>query len=304
MTRNLSGSELSKSIRADVTQGVATLAAQEVTPRLAVVTATDDESTAWYVRSIAGAAAKVGIECDVVALGPHADTAEIRSTLAELSANAAVHGIILQTPLPADTDMSLLRNAIAPDKDVDGANPVSLGRLLAGERAFAPATAQAVVDLLDHHEIELRGRTVAVVGRSLVVGTPVANMLVGRDATVTVCHHHTTDLPASTAHADIVVVAVGRPGLIVEQHIADGAFVIDVGTTATDDGRLLGDVDAESVAGRAGGLTPVPGGVGPVTTALLLANTVTAAINLTAAEAITAATDMLTTATLGCAAGL
>lgn len=280
MTRILGGGELSAAIRADVTARAAALRESGVQPKLAVVTATDDESTAWYVRSIAKAATRTGIECQIVDLGATAGQNDVLSALVELSADPDVHGIILQTPLPEDVDVTSLRTVITPDKDVDGANPLSLGRLLANQPAFAPATAAAVMALLDHHEVPLRGRVASVVGRSVVVGTPVAHLLVQRDATVTVCHHHTVDLAASTRNAEIVVVAVGVPGLVTADHVADGAIVVDVGTTATDDGTLLGDVDAASVEGRAGGLTPVPGGVGPVTTALLLANTVTAATAL------------------------
>ena len=280
MTRILGGGDLSASIRADVTARAAILRESGVQPKLAVVTATDDESTAWYVRSIAKAATRTGIECQIVDLGATASENDVLSALVELSADPDVHGIILQTPLPEGVDVTSLRTVITPDKDVDGANPLSLGRLLANQPAFAPATAAAVMALLDHHEVPLRGRVASVVGRSVVVGTPVAHLLVQRDATVTVCHHHTVDLAASTRNADVVVVAVGVPGLVTAEHVADGAIVVDVGTTATDDGTLLGDVDAASVEGRAGGLTPVPGGVGPVTTALLLANTATAATAL------------------------
>lgn len=298
MTRILGGAELTAAIRADVTARAAALTALGVAPALAVVTATDDESTAWYVRSIAAAAQRTGIRCDVVDLGPTATTGRIHAKLVELSADPDVHGIILQTPLPQGTDLPALRDAIDPGKDVDGSNPVSLGRLLAGQRAFAPATAQAVLTLLDHHGIDLAGRTAVMVGRSLVVGTPAAHLLVARNATVTVCHHHTRDLAAATRAADIVVVAVGVPGLIGAEHIGEEAIVIDVGTTATDDGRLLGDVDADSVQGRAGGLTPVPGGVGPVTTALLLANTVAAASILDAHSRVDAG-DLVGSGTAG-----
>ena len=280
MTQILGGVELSATIRADVKSRAAALAERGVQPKLSVVTATDDDSTAWYVRSIAGAAKKAGIACEIVDLGPTASTDHIGSRLIALSKDPEVHGIILQTPLPAGTDVAALRIEINPDKDIDGSNPVSLGRLLTDQPAFAPATAQAVMALLDHHEIDLSGRTAAVVGRSVVVGTPVAHLLVQRDATVTVCHRRTRDLAASTRGADVVVVAVGVPGLLTASHIAEGAIIIDVGTTATDGGRLLGDVDVDSVDGRAGALTPVPGGVGPVTTALLLANTVAAAAEL------------------------
>ncbi|MGB3485359.1 MAG: bifunctional 5,10-methylenetetrahydrofolate dehydrogenase/5,10-methenyltetrahydrofolate cyclohydrolase [Mycobacterium sp.] len=293
-TRILDGKALAAGIRAEVTARAATLTAQGVRPTLAVVTATDDESTAWYVRSIANAARTAGIACDTVDLGPNTSHAEILSALTALSHDPDVHGIILQTPLPSGTDLPTLRDAISPTKDIDGANSVSLGRLLAQQPSFAPATAQAVMTLLDHHGIDLRARRVAVVGRSIVVGTPVANLLVQRDATVTLCHRHTPDLAASTREADIVVVAVGIPGLITAKHVGRGAMIIDVGTTATADGRLLGDVDATAVDGRAGGLTPVPGGIGPVTTALLLANTTTAAA--ATMDNRTRAADLVTTA--------
>ena len=289
MTKTLGGAELAATIRADVAARTAALIAQGVHPKLAVVTATDDESTAWYVRSIAAAATRVGMLCNVIDLGHFARTGPIWSILTELSTDPTVHGIILQTPLPPECDLAGLRDAIDPDKDVDGANPVSLGRLLADQRAFAPATAQAVMELLDHHQIALAGRNAVVVGRSAVVGTPVAHLLVGRDATVTVCHSRTRDLAACTRGAEVLVVAVGVPGLITTAHITDGAIVIDVGTTATADGQLVGDVDAESLGDRAVGLTPVPGGVGPVTTAVLLANTVTAATTLAAADRMTGA---------------
>ncbi|MFC0448502.1 bifunctional 5,10-methylenetetrahydrofolate dehydrogenase/5,10-methenyltetrahydrofolate cyclohydrolase [Rhodococcus jostii] len=277
MTRSLGGAELAASIRNDASVAADALSEIGIRPTLAVVLATDDESTAWYVRSIASAAKRTGILCDIVDLGPSATTEQIHTTLVELGHDPDVHGIILQTPLPEGTDLDALREAINPAKDIDGANPVSLGRLVARLPAFAPATAQAVIALLDHHGIDLHGKTAAVVGRSTVVGSPAAHLLVQRNATVTVCHRHTADLVAATRDAEILVVAVGIPGLIRAEHVAEGAVVIDVGTTATDDGQLLGDVDFAAVDGRAGALTPVPGGVGPVTTALLLNHTVDAA---------------------------
>jgi methylenetetrahydrofolate dehydrogenase (NADP+)/methenyltetrahydrofolate cyclohydrolase len=174
-------------------------------------------------------------------------------------------------------DFARAASSIEPAKDVDGANPSSLGRLVAGLTAFPPATAQAVVALLDHYGIELSGRHAAVVGRSTVVGKPVAQLLLDRDATVTICHSRTADLAAATSQADVLVAAVGRAELIRTEHVRAGAVVIDVGTNATDDGGLVGDVDAGDVEGHVAALTPVPGGVGPVTTALLLEHTVRAA---------------------------
>jgi methylenetetrahydrofolate dehydrogenase (NADP+)/methenyltetrahydrofolate cyclohydrolase len=215
--------------------------------------------------------------CEIVDLGAEAEPALIRDRLASLSADDTVHGIILQTPLPQGARLEDLAGAIAFEKDVDGANPLSLGRLTAGLPAFAPATAAAVMRLLDDHGVALSGRRVVVVGRSLVVGKPVAMLLLARDATVTVCHSRTVDLPARTAEADVLVAAVGRPRMLGAGHVRPGAVVIDVGTTPDESGALVGDVDTAAVIGRAGAVTPVPGGVGPVTTALLLLNTVTAA---------------------------
>jgi methylenetetrahydrofolate dehydrogenase (NADP+)/methenyltetrahydrofolate cyclohydrolase len=277
MTADLSGSELAAGIRADVAAAAAGLAAAGTPPRLAVVVATADESSAWYVRSIARAAERTGIACSVVDLGETATPDRIRAELAALSADPAVHGIILQTPLPADAVFEDLAASIDPAKDVDGANPLSLGRLAAGLPAFAPATAEAVLALLDHHGIPLPGAHAVVVGRSTVVGKPVAHLLLQRDATVTVCHRGTKDLAEVTRSADVLVAAVGRPHLITAEHVAEDAVVIDVGTNPTPDGGLVGDVDAVSVTGRVTGLTPVPGGVGPVTTALLLRHTVASA---------------------------
>jgi methylenetetrahydrofolate dehydrogenase (NADP+) / methenyltetrahydrofolate cyclohydrolase len=277
MTRIIDGTRLARSIRDDAAHAAGALAAQGCPPKLAVVLATGDESTAWYVRSIAKAARQTGIACDIIDVGSRARTEDIRSALLTVSQDPDVHGIILQTPLPAHADPDVLREAIDPAKDIDGASPVSLGRLVANVPAFAPATAHAVMALLEYHGISLAGKNVAVVGRSTVVGIPTAHLLTRANATVTVCHRQTTDLAAHTGAADVVVAAAGIPGLINAQHIAEGAVVIDVGTTATDDGRLLGDVDAASVEGRAGALTPVPGGVGLVTTSLLLQHTVQSA---------------------------
>jgi methylenetetrahydrofolate dehydrogenase (NADP+)/methenyltetrahydrofolate cyclohydrolase len=275
-SRQLSGKELAADIRARVAETVAALTEAGTVPRLAVVLATADESAAWYVRSIARAATAVGITCDVLELGPGASADAIRDIMDRLTADRAVHGIILQTPLPPGVDFAEVATAIAPAKDVDGANPESLGRLAAGLPAFPPATAAAVLALLDYHDVELVGRHAVVLGRSTVVGKPVAHLLIDRDATVTVCHSRTRYLAEHGRRADVLVAAVGRPGLVTSEHVTPAAVVIDVGTTPSDDGVLVGDVNPE-VDGLVNGLSPVPGGVGPVTTALLLEHTVRAA---------------------------
>jgi methylenetetrahydrofolate dehydrogenase (NADP+) / methenyltetrahydrofolate cyclohydrolase len=269
----MTGRQLASAIRATDAARAAELTKADRQPRLAVVTATDDEASAWYVRSLATAAGKEGIACDVL----RTTTANgISATLTQLADDPEVHGVILQTPLPDGARLAALATAIPTAKDVDGASPESLGRLVAGLPAFAPATAEAVLALLDHYQVELSGRHAVVVGRSVVVGKPVAHLLLDRNATVTICHSRTADLPAITRQADVLVVAVGRAGLIGPRHVSPGTTVIDVGTNATPDGGLTGDVDP-AVAEIAGAVTPVPGGVGPVTTALLLRHVVEAA---------------------------
>lgn len=272
----LSGRALAEAIRADVTRRAAALSQSGPPAQLAIVSATDDESSAWYVGSLRRAAERVGLACAHEALGPDAAEAEIAEHLAALSADPAVSGIILQTPLPAGVDQARLVARIDPAKDVDGANPISLGRLASRVSAFAPATAEAVLRLLDHHEIALEGADAVVLGRSLVVGLPVGLLLLHRNATVTTCHSRTADLPARTRSAEVLVVAIGRAHMITPEYVSPGAVVVDVGTNVDDAGGLVGDVDP-AVAEAVRGLTPVPGGVGPVTTALLLEHTVAAA---------------------------
>jgi len=277
VTQLLEGKKTAGAIRAEAAETVQLLRAAGTVPSLALVLATADESAAWYTRSIVRAGEKIGIDVRVERLADDASAVDVRSALVRLSADDTVHGIILQTPLPPGVEVIDVAGAIAPEKDVDGTNPVSLGRLTAGLPAFAPATAAAVLRLLDDHGIELSGRRAVVVGRSLVVGKPVAMLLLERDATVTICHSRTRDLAARTGEADVLVAAVGRPRMLGVEHVGPGAVVIDVGTTPDAEGNLVGDVDTDAVLGKAGAVTPVPGGVGPVTTALLLHNTVTAA---------------------------
>lgn len=272
----LSGRQLAAEIRTGTAAQASELTAAGRPPRLVVVTTMADEAAAWYVQSLATAAAKAGVGCDVIDLTLDNAATRIRAALTELSELATVHGIIVPTPLPGGTRLAELAEAIDPVKDVDGANPASLGRIMTGLPAFAPATAEAVIRLLDHHRVALSGRRAVVVGRSAVVGKPLAHLLLDRDATVTICHSRTRDLAAITVQADVLVVAAGRAGLIGPEHVGPGATVIDVGTNATPDGGLAGDVDP-AVTQVAGALSPVPGGVGPVTTALLLRHVTEAA---------------------------
>ncbi len=285
MTRLVDGRTIAVTMATATAAAAAVLRSGGITPALAVLVPTDDAGAAWYVRSIQRTAARTGIACQVHRMGgPRCalpSAAEIGDRLAELSRDPAVHGVICQTPLPAGAELAQVGAAIPVSQDVDGANPASLGGLAAGlPGVFAPATAAAVLQILRHERIPLSGRRAVVVGRSTVVGKPVALLLLAEHATVTVAHSRTVDLPAVCREADVLVVAAGRPKLIGADHVRPGAVVIDVGTTpigGTDGGGLAGDVDAAAVTGIASVLTPVPGGVGPVTTAVLMQHTLAAA---------------------------
>jgi methylenetetrahydrofolate dehydrogenase (NADP+)/methenyltetrahydrofolate cyclohydrolase len=273
----LSGKPLAKLIQQQAQTETKALAEEGCCPTLAVVVATEDSSTHWYVRSIERASEGAGITCRIIDVGPEATEEVLSSVLQDLSSDSSVHGIILQTPLPSGVRTQELVKFISPEKDIDGANPLSLGLLAVGQRAFAPATARAVVEILDHFEIPVEGRHVVVVGRSTVVGKPLSLLLLHKDATTTVCHSKSGPLGKYTTAADVVVVAAGRAGLLTGADVSDHSVVIDVGTNVLADGSLTGDVDETSVRPVAAALTPVPGGVGSVTTALLLLHTAEAA---------------------------
>ncbi|MFD6396220.1 bifunctional 5,10-methylenetetrahydrofolate dehydrogenase/5,10-methenyltetrahydrofolate cyclohydrolase [Nocardia sp. NPDC060249] len=276
-TASLTGKELAAAINADSKERAAALTAAGTAPTLALIVANDDPASAWYVNSLRKAAERLGIACERIDLGADASAETIRAELSARSADPATDAIMLQTPLPEGVNLDDVSSAIAATKDVDGVSPLSLGLLASGLDGFVPATSEAVVELLEHHGIALQGRLVTVVGRSNIVGKPLAQLLLARNATVTVAHSRTADLAAVTTPADIVVAAAGRIGLVTGKHIGDGAVVIDVGTNEAADGGIVGDVDAASVIGKAAALSPVPGGVGPVTTALLMRHVVVAA---------------------------
>jgi methylenetetrahydrofolate dehydrogenase (NADP+) / methenyltetrahydrofolate cyclohydrolase len=278
VTHLVDGATIAVTMATATAAAAAVLRSGGITPTLAVLVPTDDPGAAWYLRSIQRAATRTGIACQVHRMGGPASAAAIRDRLAELSGDPAVHGVICQTPLPPGADLPGVGSAIPAGHDVDGANPASLGGVAAGlPGVFAPATAAAVLQILQHERIPLSGRRAVVVGRSTVVGKPVALLLLAGDATVTVAHSRTRDLAAVCREADILVVAAGRPRLIGPDHVRPGAVVIDVGTSPLPGGGLAGDVDTAAVTGIASVLTPVPGGVGPVTTAVLMQHTLVAA---------------------------
>jgi methylenetetrahydrofolate dehydrogenase (NADP+) / methenyltetrahydrofolate cyclohydrolase len=274
----IDGRKIAQDLGTEVAGRVAALRAAGVTPAMAVVVATDDGSAAWYLRMLTRTAAGLGIEIHTIELPRDAEGASIRRALARAGADRAVHGVLCQTPLPGDLRLEDVAEAIATEADIDGANPLSLGRLASGSApAFASATAAAVVEILDRAEVPLAGRRVVVIGRSNVVGKPAALLLLNRNATVTVCHSRTVDLEAVAREADVLVVAVGRPRMVGAGLVKPGAVVVDVGTNPTAGGGLVGDVDTAAVERVAAAVTPVPGGVGPVTTMVLMRQLVTAA---------------------------
>ena len=280
--RLIDGRAIAAHISERTAHSAAALRDRGVTPVLAIVVPNDDPGAAWYVRSLQRLAAKVGVGCQVHQQPGPASVADVLAKLTELSADPAVHGVICQAPLPDGLAPAAAGARIAVAKDVDGANPTSLGGLAAGvPGVFAPATAAAVMEILAHEHVDPAGRPAVVVGRSTVVGKPAALLLLAASATVTVCHSRTRNLAEVCRTAEILVVAAGRPHLIGPDHVAPGAVVIDVGTNASEDGGLTGDVDTAAVEPVAAAVTPVPGGVGPVTTAQLMRHTVRAALDAT-----------------------
>jgi methylenetetrahydrofolate dehydrogenase (NADP+)/methenyltetrahydrofolate cyclohydrolase len=280
MTVILDGKKIAMQIRASLSTDIKKLNKKNIFPMLALVVVTEDESALSYVSSIEKAAEKVGVRTKILNFGPNATFKEISGGLRELSNDPMVHGIILQTPLPKGINEDELHSLIAFKKDVDGANPLSLGRLVSGLPTFAPATAVAVMEILKEYKISLPGTRAVMVGRSRVVGKPLAHLLLDAHATVTICHSKTKNLYDVTKEAELLIVAIGKPLFIDNTYIKKGAVVIDVGTNVEDNGALVGDVDSEKAKGVAGYLSPVPGGVGPVTTSVLLKQTVLAAKNL------------------------
>ena len=298
--RRLDGTATAKAIREDVARGIDALrAAKGITPGLAVVLVGEHPASASYVRGKEKAAREAGITSSVVRLPGGSTESEVLAAVGRLNDDPAVHGILVQLPLPSGVAEHKVIEAVDPAKDVDGFHPVNTGRLLIGLPGFVPCTPAGVVELLKRHQVPLDGRRAVVLGRSNIVGKPLAVLLLRENCTVTVCHSKTPDVAAVAAEADILVAAVGRPGFVRAAFIKPGAAVVDVGIHAltdvaavravfgTDEAKhaalrdrgsvLCGDVNPQEGAERAGWLSPVPGGVGPMTIAMLLVNTLEAA---------------------------
>jgi methylenetetrahydrofolate dehydrogenase (NADP+)/methenyltetrahydrofolate cyclohydrolase len=267
----MKGPPLAAKVREQVARDVAELGSVG----LATVLVGDDPASNVYVRGKHKAASEAGMRSVDRRLPAETTQEELLAVLAELNADDGVDGILCQLPVPEQIDAEAVLRSIDPMKDVDGFHPFNAGRLFAGHPTFVPATPLGIMALLEEYEVPLAGAHAVVVGRSNIVGKPIAHLLLGANATVTICHSRTRDLAEQTRAADVLVAAIGRPGLIAPEMVKEGAAVVDVGITRTDEG-LKGDV-APEVAERAGWLTPVPGGVGPMTIAMLLRNTVQAA---------------------------
>ena len=273
----LDGAAMAQSVLNDLKERVASLVRRGVTPGLATVLVGDNPASRVYVRNKAKACAEVGLHSELHELGADAAEAEVLARVHALNANRRVHGIIVQLPLPQGLGTQRILQSIAVEKDVDGFNWANLGAIVDGHPRLAPCTPLGVMAMLDRAGIAIEGRNAVVIGRSSIVGKPLALMLIARGATVTVCHSKTRDLAAHTRSADILVAAVGRAHLVTADMVKPGATVIDVGINRLPDGSLAGDVDYANVSRIAGAISPVPGGVGRMTVAMLVANTVAAA---------------------------
>lgn len=278
--RIISGGPIAREVYAGLATRIASLRSKGVQPGLAAVEVGDNPASLVYIRNKVRACSAAGLHSEVHRLSHDCPESMVLERVRALNRNPRVHGIIVQLPLPSGFAGRRILQAIAPEKDVDGFGWRNLGALLDGDPIFVPGTPLAVMTILDHAGIAIAGRRAAVVGRSTIVGKPLALLLLARNATVSVCHSKTPDLADYTRRADILVVAAGRPGLVTGDMVGEGAAVIDVGINRTADGKLTGDVDFASVKEKASCITPVPGGVGPMTVAMLIANTVSAAERL------------------------
>lgn len=276
----IDGKATAQTVRAEVAERVEKLKTHGVTPGLCVVLVGEDPASQIYVRNKDRAATNAGFAVNTIGLDATVSQEELVATVRSLNDDPAVHGILVQLPLPDGLDADEVVRTIDPAKDVDGLHPLNVAALWRGEKGLVPCTPAGCIELLDRYGIEIQGVRAVVVGRSLLVGKPLAALLLARHATVTLCHSRTRDLEKVCAEADILVAAVGRAQMVRGSWIRPGATVLDVGINRGDDGKLVGDVAFTEAVTRAGAITPVPGGVGPMTIAMLLQNTARAAAQI------------------------
>ena len=273
----IDGNALSRQLRTEVAERAAALKARGVTPGLAVILVGDNPASQVYVRNKVKACEDNGLHSVLEKYDAAMTEAELLARVEALNNDPSIHGILVQLPLPAHIDAQKVIEAISPAKDVDGFHIASAGALMTGMPGFQPCTPYGCMKMLDSIGYELRGKHAVVIGRSNIVGKPMALMLLSRSATVTICHSATTDLKAQTLQADVIVAAVGKRNVLTADMVKSGAVVIDVGMNRNDEGKLCGDVDFDGVKEVAGYITPVPGGVGPMTITMLLVNTIESA---------------------------
>ena len=273
----INGNEIGQEIRNSVAKRVTQLKANGVTPGLAVILVGDNPASQTYVRNKQKSCEAIGIYSELIKLSEDVTEEELLKQIHYLNNRKDIHGILVQLPLPDHINGDKVISAISPEKDVDGFSPVSVGKMMLGQATYLPCTPFGVMKLLEYANIDIAGKHAVIVGRSHIVGKPMGQLLLQKDATVTYTHSKTPDLPSITKQADILVAAIGRPNFIKKEHIKPGAVVIDVGINRDENNRLTGDVDFKEVNSIASHITPVPGGVGPMTITMLLYNTVQSA---------------------------
>ena len=284
--RLIDGKALAQTVRDRIAADTKDLQAKTgVRPGLATILVGEDPASALYVRSKQKACEAAGISIEDFKLSAATSQAELLTLVEKMNHDPNIHGILVQLPLPKQIDTKVILNAVDPLKDADGFHPYNLGKLVEGNPVFEACTPKGIIAMIDSTGVAIEGKRAVVVGRSNIVGKPVALMLLHRHATVTVCHSKTKDLPAVCREADILVVAIGKAKFVTADMVKDGAVVIDVGTNRLADGKFVGDVDFEPVSQRAGWISPVPGGVGPMTITMLLANTLESAKRTAGAKA-------------------
>jgi methylenetetrahydrofolate dehydrogenase (NADP+)/methenyltetrahydrofolate cyclohydrolase len=272
----LDGKQIAKDYRQKLKEEVESLKEQGFTPKLSVILVGNDGASQSYVNSKKKAAEKLGMISEIVHLDESTSEEEVLNELKRLNEDDSVSGILVQVPLPKQVSEQKIIESINPDKDVDGFHPTNIGKLYIDEQTFVPCTPLGIMELLNHADIEIEGKDAVIIGRSHIVGQPVYKLLLQKNATVTIMHSKTKDMHSHLKNADIIVSAVGQPGIVSKDDVKEGAVVIDVGNTPDENGKLKGDVDYEDVKEIAGAITPVPGGVGPMTITMVLNNTLLA----------------------------
>ncbi|KST55609.1 bifunctional methylenetetrahydrofolate dehydrogenase/methenyltetrahydrofolate cyclohydrolase FolD [Staphylococcus aureus] len=272
----LDGKQIAKDYRHGLQNQVEALKEKGFTPKLSVILVGNDGASQSYVRSKKKAAEKIGMISEIVHLEETATEEEVLNELNRLNNDDSVSGILVQVPLPKQVSEQKILEAINPDKDVDGFHPINIGKLYIDEQTFVPCTPLGIMEILKHADIDLEGKNAVVIGRSHIVGQPVSKLLLQKNASVTILHSRSKDMASYLKDADVIVSAVGKPGLVTKDVVKEGAVIIDVGNTPDENGKLKGDVDYDAVKEIAGAITPVPGGVGPLTITMVLNNTLLA----------------------------